>query len=87
MSVEVRPDKTANWTKTVFIDGVQLRLQCCEDPIIDGDICIVRCLTDKKINNSLDPKTVPYQVKPYRTEIAKDSYNNGREVTTFYLKL
>lgn len=85
--VEVRPDKTSQWTKTVFIDGEQLRLQCPEDPIIDGDICIVKCLTDKHLNNPLDPTTVPYQVKPFVQSIENNGINKGKEITTFYLKL
>lgn len=85
--VEVRDDKTSQWTKTVFIDDEQLRLQCPEDPIIEGNIVIVRCLTDKQLSSPLDPNTVPYQVKPYVSSIENSGVNKGKEVTTFYLKL
>lgn len=87
--VEVRPDNTSpsQWTKTVFIDGEQLRLQCPEDPIIEGNVCIVRCLTDKAISSRLDPSTVKYQVKPFVRSVEKDGLNKGIEITTFYLQL
>lgn len=88
MSVEVRKDTTSTrWTKTVFIDGEQLRLQVCEDPRIDGKICIVRCITDKSMHTPLDPNSVPYQVKPYVKTIEKNGENKDREITTFYLQL
>lgn len=84
--VEVRPDNSSpQWTKTVFIDGKQLPRQICEDPVIEGNICVVRCLTDKRIGDPLDPKTVAYQAKPYVTEIEKEGVNASHEVTTFYL--
>jgi hypothetical protein len=85
--VEVRPDITSQWTKTVFIDDMQLRLQCPEDPIIEGDIVIVKCLTDKQLSNPLDPNTVPYQVKPYVKMIEQSGVNKGREIAILYLKL
>jgi len=82
--VEVRPDNSSpQWTKTVFIDGKQLPRQICEDPVIEGNICIVRCLKDSPTN----PDELPYQAKPYVTEIEKEGVNAGREVTTFYLLL
>lgn len=88
--VTIEPDdrQSPQWTKTVFIDGRQLRLQCCEDPTVDGDICIVRCLTDKRLSNPLDPDSVPYQVKPYSKSIGPaGGENNDMEITTFYLQL
>ena len=78
--VEVRDDITAQWTKTVFIDDAQLRLQLPEDPIIHDGYVAVRILTGG-VSNCPDPNTIPYQVKPFTQEIGE-----GREITTLYLK-
>lgn len=86
MSVEIKPFN--GFPAAVYVDGVMLPKQTVEGPWVTGKVVKVSCLTDDRVSNHIDPKAIPYQVKPFEVHRGKSGAGTEElEITTLYLQL
>lgn len=79
--VEIKP--LDSFPRAVYVDGIPLRKQTLDDPIVLPDSIVqVDCLTDEMLPGGEDPHAVPYQAKPF----VQFKNEKGFTVTRFYLK-